>query len=142
MILGEFRAREEGIIVTARQEQISAELGIVGLAAVAGMAISAVDNFAFGGEISPIAVVALLLLATACVGLGWSKWRWAAVAAVWVWLPSAHVFKHLLNLPDTLHPNTYPSIAMLAGFSLFVSLIGLGVGALVRHAIIRADGRQ
>ena len=128
--------------MTVRQEQISAKLGMVGLAAVAGMAISAVDNFAFGGEISPIAIVGLLLLATACVGLEWSKGRWAAVVAVWVWLPSVHVFKHVLNLPDTLHPNTYPSIAMLAGFSFVVSLIGLGIGTLVRHAIISADGQQ
>ena len=99
------------------------------------MSISAVENFTFGGEITPIAIVALLLLATFSIGLAGTKRPWLAAALVWFWIPAAHLVKHALALPDTLHPNTYKSIEMLAIFSLFVCLIGVGVGIGIRRAV-------
>ena len=108
-------------------------IGLLGLAAIAGIAIAAADNFAFGGEISPIAVIALLLLATASLGLGGGRSRWPVILAIWIWLPTAHVVEHVLRLPDTLHPNTYASIAGLAAFSLAVCAVGYTVGLIVRR---------
>lgn len=115
-------------------------IGLAGIAAVAGIAISAVENFTFRGEISPIVIVALLLLATASLGIGWGIRAWPSVAAVWFWLPATHVAKHLMGMPDTLHPNTYPSIVALAGFSLIVCCLGFFAGAAVRNAVISSPG--
>ena len=84
-----------------------ARLG-VGLAA--GAAIVYVDNWAFEGEVSPIIIVALLLAATATAGALWGGSGWVAAAVTWVCVPLAHVAKRVLELPDTLHPNTYLSI--------------------------------
>jgi hypothetical protein len=46
-----------------------------------------------------------------------------------------HLVKRTLNLPDTLHPNIYVSILMLAGFSLVVATIGTGCGMLARGLV-------
>ena len=80
----------------------------VGLAA--GIAVAWVDNFAFEGEVSPIVIVVMLLAATATMTAVWGRHRWAAAAAAWLSVPLAHLIKHVLGLPDTLHPNTYTSI--------------------------------
>ena len=99
----------------------------------AGALIAFIDNAAFQGEVSPIVIVALLGLGTAAAGLLWS-WRGAfAAAAAWVVLPSAHLLKHLLGLPDTIHPNTYLSIFMLAVFTLLIALIGFAGGVFLRR---------
>jgi len=102
----------------------------VGLAGGAAMAY--VDNFAFEGEVSPIVIVAMLLAATAAAGASWGRRGWLAAAAAWVCVPVAHVVKHVLGLPDTLHPNTYVSIMYLAAFTLVVAIIGTGSGVLLR----------
>ena len=91
-----------------------------------------VDNFAFEGEVSPIVIVVLLLAATAAAGAVWGRRGWVAAAAAWACVPSAHLVKHVLGLPDTLHPNTYTSILYLAAFTLVIALVGAGCGALVR----------
>lgn len=107
--------------------------GLVAIGTAAGLAIAAVDNFAFGGEVSPIVIVAMLFGATAIAG-GLFMWRgWLVAACVWVCLPLAHLVKHLLGVPDTLNPNTYASIIMLAAFSFLVAAIGVGVGILLRR---------
>ncbi len=46
------------------------------------------------------------------------------------------VVKHVLDLPDTLHPNTYASILYLAAFTLVVATVGTGCGVLVRRLAI------
>ena len=80
-----------------------------------GIAIACVDSFAFGGEVSPIVIVALLIASTATFGGIWGRGGWPAAPAAWMCVPLAHLVKHVLGLPDTLQPNTYPSILMLSG---------------------------
>ena len=99
----------------------------------AGIVIVFVDNFWSAGEVSPIVVVALLLTATFFAGATWGERGWLAAATTWACIPLAHVFKHLLGMPDTLHPNTYISMLYLAGFCLVVSAIGFGLGLLVHR---------
>jgi uncharacterized metal-binding protein len=105
------------------------------IAAACGAAIAAVDNFAAGGEVSPIVTVALLLGASFAVAASGNRHRWIGVLLVWVWLPMAHVVKHGLGLPDTIHPNTLTSIFLLGVFSLSVTMVGAGCGVFVRRVI-------
>lgn len=99
----------------------------------AGIAIAAVDNFASGGEVSPILVLVLLVAATTTYGAIWGRGGCAAAVATWMCVPLAHVVKHVLGLPDTLHPNTYTSILMLAAFTLAVTTVGIGAGVLAHN---------
>jgi hypothetical protein len=123
------------------QSNLPTQLG-VGL--VAGAAIVYVDNYTFDGEVSPIIIVALLLAATAIAGAMWGRSGWRAAAVTWACVPLAHVVKHVLDLPDTLHPNTYTSILYLAVFTLVVAASGTGCGVLVRRLatgpVRREDG--
>jgi hypothetical protein len=105
----------------------------LGVALVAGSAIVYVDNWAFEGEVSPIIIVALLLASTTMAGAMWGRSGWIAAAVTWACVPLAHVVKHVLDLPDTLHPNTYTSILFLAAFTLVVATGGTGCGVLVRR---------
>jgi len=108
----------------------------LGVGLVAGAAIVYVDNWAFEGEVSPIVTVALLLAATASAGALWGRGGPMAAAGTWACVPLAHVVKHVLGLPDTLHPNTYPSIRYLAAFTLVVATCGTGCGVLARRLAI------
>jgi len=110
----------------------------LGIGVAAGVAIAAVDNFTAQGEVSPIVVVALLLAATGAAGARWGRNAWPAALGAWVCIPLAHAVKRALGLPDTLHPNTWASIAMLAAFSLGVTGLGTATGALVRRALAGA----
>ena len=103
---------------------------VVGI--VAGAAIVYVDNWAFEGEVSPIIIVTLLLAATAMAGAMWGRSGWSAAVVTWACVPLAHVVKHVLDLPDTLHPNTNTSILYLAGFTLVIAMGGTLFGVLVR----------
>src|SRR5207249_2526520 len=103
---------------------------------IAGAGIAAVDNFAFGGEASPIMIVGMLLIVAGAAGTIWGVRAAVVAALVWVWLPLAHVVKHMFDLPDTLHPNTYGSILKLATFSFVVATIGFGLG-LMLHRLVR-----
>ena len=106
----------------------------------AGAAIVLVDNLALGGEVSPIVIVAMFFSATASAGAIWGRRAWVSAALAWVCVPSAHLIKHALGLPDTLHPNTYRSILYLALFSLAVALVGMGCGMLVHGPASKAAG--
>ena len=75
----------------------------------------------------------LLLAATAMAGAAWGRSGWIAAAVTWACVPLAHVVKRLLDLPDTLHPNTYTSILYLAFFTLAVATAGTGCGLLARR---------
>jgi hypothetical protein len=105
----------------------------LGFGFAGGAALVYVDNYAFGGEVSPIIVVAMLLAATAASGVTWGRRGWVAAIATWACVPLAHLAKHFLGLPDTLHPNTYPSILLLAAFTLVVATVGTACGVLVRR---------
>ena len=107
----------------------------LGVGLAAGAATATVDNVAFGGEVSPIVVVALLLAITATAGAVWGRRGWIPAAVAWSCVPLAHLVKHVLGLPDTLHPNTYASIGTLAAFSLAVAAAGTGGGLWVRRLV-------
>jgi predicted membrane protein len=96
-----------------------------------GIAIACVDNFAFGGEVSPIVIVGLLIVSTTTFGGVWGRAGWMPVLAAWMCVPLAHLVKHVLGLPDTLQPNTYTSILMLAAFTLAVATVGTVAGMLI-----------
>ena len=87
----------------------------------------------FQGEVSPIVIVALVVAATASEGALWGRSGSMAAAVTWACVPLAHVVKHVLELPDTLHPNTYTSIFYLAAFTLVVATVGTGSGVLARR---------
>lgn len=110
---------------------------LLGLAVAFGVAIAAVDNFALEGEVSPIVVVGMLFAATAIVGVLSPQRAWLAALAVWVWLPLAHLVKHVLGIRDTLRPNTYASIAALGVFAVIVALIGMACGIVAKRLIAR-----
>ena len=113
----------------------------LGLGLTAGAAIVYVDNFAFEGEVSPIIIVAMLLAATATAGAIWGRRGWVTAAAAWACVPLAHLVKHVLGLPDTLQPNTYASILVLAAFSLAVAIAGTGFGVLL-HRLTSGAARR
>ena len=101
----------------------------------AGLVIVFVDNVAFQGEVSPIVIVGLLLLVSAGAGFLWGWRGTSAAAAAWLCVPCAHLLKHVLGWPDTIHPNTYTSILLLAGFTLVVSALGLAGGVLLNRSV-------
>lgn len=107
----------------------------VGIGVIVGAGIAAVDNFAFGGEVSPIVIVGMLLVFGAAVGMIWGGRAAVAAAIAWVWLPMAHVLKHLMRLPDTIHPNNYASLLKLGAFTFVVTAIGLGFGLAFRRLL-------
>jgi hypothetical protein len=112
------------------------------LALLAGAAIAGVDNLADGGEVSPLGIVVLLFVASAAIGAFCARRRWLYAAALWVWVPGAHLFKHALGLPDTIHPNTLRSILLLAAFTLAVTALGTGAGVLVRRGWVSGNGAR
>jgi hypothetical protein len=112
---------------------------------VAGATIVWVDNVAFEGEVSPIVIVAMLLAVTATAGAVWGWRAWTTAAATWACVPAAHVTKHVLGWPDTLHPNTYASILYLAVFTLAVAIAGTGVGVFTHRitaGVVRPDSKS
>ena len=106
---------------------------LVGIGLAAGVVITAVDNFAFEGEVSPIIIVAMLFVATAASRARWGWRGWFMAAPAWLCVPLAHLIKQFLGLPDTLNPNTYTSILMLAAFTLAVAAIGVASGVFIRR---------
>lgn len=104
---------------------------------VAGLVIAFVDNIAFQGEVSPIVIVVMLLIAAATAAGLWGRQGWIAAAGTWLCVPLVHLVKHVFGLPDTLHPNTYTSILMLAAFTLAVTALGAGGGLLIHRQRVR-----
>jgi hypothetical protein len=102
---------------------------------VIGAIIAFVDNFSFQGEVSPIVIVVLLLVAAISIGASWKWHGLITIALMWLWLPMAHVVKKVLGLPDTLHPNTYTSILMYTIFTFAVSAIGLLLGVSINKIV-------
>jgi len=69
----------------------------------------------------------LSLLCSHRISLYWSYLgsKWLACSRTYLGVHTiAHLVKHILGLPDTLHPNTYTSIMMLATFTLVILAIG------------------
>jgi hypothetical protein len=109
---------------------------LAGIGLIVGAGIAAVDNFAFRGEVSPIVIVGMLLVSSAAAGMIWGVRAAVAATIVWVCLPTAHLLKHVLGLPDTIRPNTYLSILKLGALSFVVTAIGLGFGLAFRRLLI------
>lgn len=104
----------------------------LGLGITAGALIATVDNLLFEGEVSPIVILGLLLVTTITAGAVFGGRAWMISIVTWFCIPAAHLVKKVLDLPDTLHPNTYVSILMLAGFTLGVAAMGTLAGMIVR----------
>jgi hypothetical protein len=113
----------------------TSRFGRISLGLLAGAAIAYLDNGAFRGEVSPILVLATLLLVAALAAGVWGRRAVIAAVACWACLPLTHIVKHALGLPDTLQPNTYLSIAYLAAFSLLITAAGVGVGLIIHRSI-------
>lgn len=113
-----------------------------GLGLVAGLVMVFVDDFAFNGEVSPVVIVAMLVAIAATAAGIWGRHGWITTGGAWMLVPLAHLIKHVLSLPDTLHPNTYASILMLAAFTLAITALGTGVGMLMHRGSGRASHRR
>ena len=109
---------------------------------LSGLAIAGIDNLAAGGEVSPIAIVALLLAATAVAGARWSWSGWVGAIATWALVPGVHLAKHALGWADTLAPNTYGSILRLGLFTAAVSAAGFCGGVVLATAIAEPPSRR
>ena len=109
---------------------------------VAGLAIAYVDNFAFQGEVSPIVIVVMLVAIAITATSICGRHGWVMAGAAWMCLPLAHFIKHILGLPDTLHPNTYTSILMLATFTFVVTILGAAAGILIHRGITKSSNRN
>jgi hypothetical protein len=110
---------------------------------IAGLALAYADNIAFKGEASPILIVVMLLAITSVAAAVWGPGAWITASSAWLCVPTAHLIKHAAGWPDTLQPNTYTSIFMLAAFTLVVAILGTGVGLLVHRGVARnAKGKS
>ena len=108
----------------------------IAIGVIVGAGIALVDNVAFGGEASPILIVAMLLVSASTAGIFWGTRAVLPAALVWVPLPAVHLLKHVFAMPDTIHPNTYASILKLGVFSFAVTATGLSFG-LAFHRLFR-----
>ena len=100
---------------------------------IAGVILVIVDNIIFEGEVSPIVIVVILIGITSVFGTAWG-WRGLQASSVtWICIPLMHLIKHLSGLPDTLHPNTYTSIAMLAAVTCVIAVMGTLFGVLANR---------
>jgi len=108
----------------------------LGIGLLAGTAIAAADNLAFGGEVSPIVIVGMILIFASTAGSVWGSRALPPITTAWVFLPAVHLVKHVFAMPDTIHPNTYASIVKLAVFSFAISVVGVAFG-LACHRLRR-----
>jgi len=104
-------------------------------AIVIGLFISALDNYAFEGEISPIFIIMLLFLFSSGMALIINTEAYILSIIIWVFLPAVHFIKHLLGLSDSIQPNTYESILLLALVTFAVSQVGFMVGCTIRKTV-------
>jgi hypothetical protein len=100
---------------------------------LAGLSVAAVDNFASRGEVSSIVIVAMLVFVTFAAGAAWGSRAWVPSAVAWSCVPLSHVVKHAFHLADTLQPNTYRSILLLAVFTGAIAAVGTGLGIALRR---------
>ncbi len=107
----------------------------IAFAVIAGLTIAAVDNFAYGGEVSPIVIVGMLLIATGTAGYLWGMRGVPAAAIIWICVPAAHLVNLTFGLPDSLHPHTYGSAMKLAAFTAIVAALGATCGAAVGRLV-------
>ena len=105
------------------------------LGLAAGLVVSAVDLYAAGGHVPPVVIVALQVIASGALGALWGGAGWAGAIAVALPLPAVHAIRHARGWPDTISPNTWDSIVMMALFALAVAGAGFAAGAVLRAAV-------
>ena len=115
-------------------------LVLLGCGSALGAAIAAVDNLACGGEISPLVIVTLLAVTAAVAGLSAGGRGAVAALVAAAWLPAVHLVKKVLDVPDTLQPATYGSIAKLAALVIVVATVGATVGIGARRTFSTQRG--
>jgi hypothetical protein len=103
------------------------------LGLLAGVALAAAANFSSLGEVSSIVIVAILFFVTFAAGAAWGSRAWVPSAVAWSCVPLSHVVKHAFHLADTLQPNTYRSILLLAVFTGAIAAVGTGLGIALRR---------
>ncbi len=104
------------------------------IAVVLGVVITCVDLFADKGEISPVVVLLLLLIAGGIVGAIHSHFSLALAVLTAICLPATHLTLHFMGHKTTLQPDTVPSILMVGVVSLCAAALGVRLGAGVRRA--------
>src|SRR5271165_7102072 len=102
-----------------------------------GLGIVFVDLFADRGEISPAAVLLVLLVAGAIVGAVHSRFSLWLALLLSISLPGVHLILHLLGYKTTLQPDTVASILMVGVVALCAACIGVLIGASARRAATR-----
>jgi hypothetical protein len=106
---------------------------------VAGVAVAAIEAWG-GGAVRPVVIVALVIAAGLGVGLRWAWGGWPGALALAVPVPGLHMVRHVLGLPDTIQPNTYDAIVMMALFHAALAGAGLAAGAVLRAAVADEAG--
>jgi hypothetical protein len=114
--------------------QRSWDLPAAALAVAAGLLVAVFDVAAPFGDDTAKGTLFLWVVACGSLGLLLPRrpWRWALLVAPW--LPVVHGLRHALGLTDSIHPNTYTTIAILVPISAAVCLLAAYGGALVRTA--------
>lgn len=101
------------------------------VAIVLGVSITCIDLFADRGEISPAAVLLLLVIAGCVVGAIHSRFSLALAVLTAICLPATHLALHLSGHKTTLQPDTAASILLVGMVSVCAASIGVLIGAAV-----------
>jgi hypothetical protein len=120
----------------ATHKQAVRSLPVYILGVLSGLLVAWLDVRAPWGDDS--AKVVLLLWVAVTGPLGYLRprrpWRWALV--VGPWLPLTHLARHVLGMPDMIHPNTYATILLLFPVSVAACSLGAYGGALLRRVAL------
>ncbi len=87
----------------------------------------------FGDDSSKLTIL-LWLLSSGGLGFVMPRrpWRWALLMGPWLSL--THLIVHASGLPDSIHPDTYAIMLLLAPMSLAACSVGAS-GALARRVV-------
>jgi uncharacterized membrane protein (UPF0136 family) len=103
------------------------------LAAILGLGVAAFDLFAVGGEVTPAATLALLVVAGGLFGLLRPHRPWRCALILGLALPAVHVAARALGFPDHVHPDTYAARLLMAPVAAAATLLGAYGGSVLRE---------
>jgi hypothetical protein len=122
---------------TARTEQPKTLKTIVPttLAVILGLLVAVFDVAVPFGDDTEKCTVLLWAVFSGLLGYVQPRrvWRWAFLVGPWV--PATHFVLHVLDLPDTVNPDSYITILILVPVSLVICGIGAWTGAILRHVV-------